>query len=161
MVRTYLLTALLGIVPVSELRGAIPFAYFNGVPLWLSAVIGVLSNALVPFMGFVFLATLHRLLDRWDFYHRLFEKTVERARNKVGEKVRKYGLLGLMLFVAIPLPITGAWTGTIGAWVLGLDRKKSILFILLGVLTAGIIVTSVVYTGAGIASLFTKEVNIQ
>ncbi|MBO4409742.1 MAG: small multi-drug export protein [Spirochaetales bacterium] len=161
MVRTYLLTALLGIVPVSELRGAIPFAYFNGVPLWLSAVIGVLSNALVPFLGFVFLATLHRLLDKWGVYHRFFEKTVERARNKVGDKVRKYGLLGLMLFVAIPLPITGAWTGTIGAWILGLDRKKSILFILLGVLIAGIIVTTVVYTGAGIASLFTKEVNIQ
>ena len=65
-----------------------------------------------------------------------------------------------MLFVAIPLPITGAWTGTIGAWVLGLDRKRSILFIILGVLTAGIIVSTVVYTGAGIASLFTKKVDI-
>ena len=65
-----------------------------------------------------------------------------------------------MLFVAIPLPITGAWTGTIGAWVLGLDRKKSILFILLGVLISGIIVSTVIYTGSGIAKLFTKTVNI-
>ncbi|MBQ7645297.1 MAG: small multi-drug export protein, partial [Spirochaetales bacterium] len=76
------------------------------------------------------------------------------------DKVGKYGLLGLMLFVAIPLPITGAWTGTIGAWVMGLDRKKSILFIILGVLVAGIVVSAVVATGAGIASLFTKQVNI-
>ena len=160
MTRTYLLTILLGIIPISELRGAIPYAYFNGVPLWLSFVVGVLANATVPFFGFVFLNTIHKLLDRWNFYHNLFEKTVERARRKVGEKVSKYGLLGLMLFVAIPLPITGAWTGTVGAWVLGLDRKKSILFILLGVLIAGIIVTTVIYTGSGIASLFTKRIDI-
>ena len=160
MTGIYLMTILLGIVPVSELRGAIPYAYFNGVPLWLAAVIGVLSNALVPFIGFIFLGTLHKLLDKWGAYHRLFEKTVAKARTKVGEKVQKYGLWGLMVFVAIPLPITGAWTGTVGAWVLGLDRKKSILSILLGVLISGTIVTTVIFTGAGIASLFTKNVNI-
>ncbi len=160
MTRTYLLTMLLGIIPISELRGAIPYAYFNGAPLWLSFLLGVLSNAMVPFIGFLFFNTLHTLLDKWTFYHNLFEKTVARARRKVGEKVSKYGLLGLMLFVAIPLPITGAWTGTIGAWVLGLDRKKSILFILLGVLIAGIVVSTVVYTGASIASIFTKKIEI-
>ena len=160
MTGTYLLTILLGLLPISELRGAIPFAYFNGVPLWLSAVIGILSNALVPFIGFTFLGSLHKLLDKWPFYHRLFEKTVARARGKVGEKVHKYGLLGLMLFVAIPLPITGAWTGTLGAWVMGLNPKKCMPFILLGVLISGIIVTTVIFTGSGIASLFTKTVNI-
>ena len=160
MTGTYLLTILLGLLPISELRGAIPFAYFNGVPLWLSAVIGILSNALVPFIGFTFLGSLHKLLDKWPFYHRLFEKTVARARGKVREKVHKYGLLGLMLFVAIPLPITGAWTGTLGAWVMGLNPKKCMPFILLGVLISGIIVTIVIFTGSEIASLFTKTVNI-
>jgi len=160
MTGIYLMTILLGIVPVSELRGAIPYAYFNGVPLWLAAVIGILSNALVPFIGFLFLGTLHKLLDKWGAYHRLFEKTVAKARTKVGEKVRKYGLWGLMVFVAIPLPITGTWTGTVGAWVLGLDRKKSILSIMLGILISGTIVTTVIFTGAGIASLFTKTVNV-
>lgn len=160
MTGTYLLTILLGLLPISELRGAIPFAYFNGVPLWLSAVIGILSNALVPFIGFTFLGSLHKLLDKWPFYHRLFEKTVARARGKVGEKVHKYGLLGLLLFVAIPLPITGAWTGTLGAWVMGLNPKKCMPFILLGVLISGIIVTTVIFTGSEIASLFTKTVNI-
>ena len=160
MTGIYLLTILLGLLPISELRGAIPFAYFNGVPLWLSAVIGILSNALVPFIGFTFLGSLHKLLDKWPFYHRLFEKTVARARGKVGEKVHKYGLLGLMLFVAIPLPITGAWTGTLGAWVLGLNPRKCMPYILLGVLISGIIVTTVLFTGAEIASLFTKTVNI-
>ena len=65
-----------------------------------------------------------------------------------------------MLFVAIPLPITGAWTGTMGAWFLGLNRRRSILFIILGVVIAGIIVSTVVYTGAGIASIFTKTIEL-
>ena len=160
MTKIYLLSTLLGILPISELRGAIPYAYLNGVPIWLAYVVGVLSNATVPFLGFLFFETFHKLLDKWGFYHRLFEKTVDRARKKVGDKVSKYGLLGLMLFVGIPLPVTGAWTGILGAWVLGLDRKKSILFILLGVLISGIIVSTVLYTGAGISSLFTKTVNI-
>lgn len=160
MTKTYLLTILLGILPISELRGAIPYAYFNEVPLWLSSIIGILSNALVPFIGFAFLGSLHKVLDKWSVYHRLFEKTVARARGKVGEKVRKYGLLGLMVFVAIPLPITGAWTGTIGAWVLGLDMKKSTAYILCGILISGAIVTTVIFTGSGIASLFTKTVTI-
>lgn len=160
MTKTYLLTVLLSLIPISELRGAIPYAYFNDIPLWLSFVIGVLANALVPLIGFLFLATLHRILDKWKPYHSFFEKTIARAREKVGEKVGKYGLLGLILFVAIPLPVTGAWTGTLGAWVLGLDRKKSCLSIIMGVVIAGIIVTTVVYTGSGIASLFTKKINI-
>ena len=160
MIRTYLLTLLLGILPISELRGAIPYAYFKGSPLWLSFLLGVLSNALVPLLGFLFFNTLHNLLYKWNLYRKFFDKTVARARVKVGDKVSKYGLLGLMLFVAVPLPITGAWTGTIGAWVLGLDKKKSILFILLGVLIAGVVVSTVIYTGSSIASIFTKTIYI-
>lgn len=152
--------ALLGLIPISELRGAIPYGYFNGIPLLQCFVISVLANALVAPIGFFFLNTFHKLLNKWSFYHNLFEKTVTRARTKVEEKISKYGLLGLMFFVAIPLPVTGAWTGTLGAWVLGLDRKKSILSIACGVLIAGIIVTAVVYTGAGIGKLFTKQITI-
>lgn len=160
MTKVYLLTILLSLLPISELRGAIPYAYLNGVPLWLSALISIVTNACVSIIAFLFFETINKLLLKWSFYNRLFEKTVERARRKVGEKVSKYGLLGLMLFVAIPLPITGAWTGTIGAWVMGLHRKKSILFITLGVLIAGTIVSLVVLTGAGIGKLFIKEISI-
>lgn len=160
MTRTYLLTVLLSLLPVSELRGAIPFACINGVPLHIAAALSFVANAMVPVIGFIFFATLHRLLDRWSFYHRLFDRTIERARIKVGNKVSKYGLLGLMLFVAVPLPITGAWTGTIGAWILGLDRKKSTFFIILGVLIACIVVSMVVLTGSSLSKLFTKSVSL-
>lgn len=158
--RTLLVTIVLSLLPVSELRGAIPFAYLNDVPLLTAALISVVANACIPLIGFVFLETINKLLLKITPYRNFFEKTVERARNKVGDKVSKYGLLGLMLFVAIPLPITGAWTGTIGAWVMGLDRKKSILFVILGVLISGTIVSLVVLSGASIGKIFTKTITI-
>ncbi len=158
MTKTYIISAILSVLPISELRGAIPYAYFNGVSLPLSFIFAVLCNSLVAPFGFIFLNSIHKVLDKWSFYHNLFEKTVSKARNKVGEKVSKYGLWGLMVFVAIPLPVTGAWTGTLGAWVLGLDKKKSILCICLGVLIAGIVVSSVIYAGVGVNSIFIKEI---
>lgn len=152
----YLITAGLSLLPVSELRGAIPYAYFSGIPLFSSFVISVLSNMLVPLIGFVFFATLHKVFLSIPIYRRFFENTLERTRKKIQGKVEKYGIWGLMLFVAIPLPITGAWTGTLGAWILGLDKKKSTLAIMAGVLISGVIVSLIILTGKGINSIFVK-----
>lgn len=160
MLKTYLITVILSMIPISELRGAIPYAYFNGIPLWQAAVISAVCNMMVAPIGFVFFSTIHKLLDHIGIYHRFITNFIEKSQKKVGSKINQYGLLGLMVFVAIPLPITGAWTGTIGAWFLNLDRKKSILFICLGVLIAACIVSAVVITGAGIGKLFTKTITI-
>lgn len=160
MLKHYLLMALLSILPISELRGAIPYGYLNGIPLYQCFLLSVFVNCMAPLLGYFFFNTLHKLLDKWPAYHRFFERTIARSRAKVGPQVEKYGLIGLMLFVAVPLPMTGAWTGTIGSWVLGLNKKKSALSIQAGVFIAGIIVTLVVYTGAGIGKLFTTSVAI-
>jgi len=150
----------LSVLPISELRGAIPYAYFNGIELWTASSLSIVSNCLIPLFGFFFFETINKLFLKIPFYKRFFEKTIIKAQSKVGEKVQKYGLWGLMVFVAIPLPITGAWTGTLGAWVLGLDKKKSKLSIILGVFVAGLIVTLVVLTGSSLSSLFTKSISI-
>ena len=92
------------------------------------------------------------------WYRRLFERFIERAQNKLHEKVERWGWLGIAVFVAIPLPITGAWTGTLGAWVLGISRRKTIVAVILGVVTAGIIVTTVVLLGIQALNLFIKKV---
>lgn len=152
----YLIAVGLSLLPISELRGAIPYAYFSGIPLFTSFVLCVLANMLVPLFGFVFLATLNKLLLAIPLYRRFFENILSKARNKVQGKIEKYGILGLMLFVAIPLPVTGAWTGTLGAWILGLDKKQSTLAIMAGVLISGIIVSLVILTGNGINSIFVK-----
>lgn len=154
---TIITTIVLAMLPISELRGAIPFAYLRGMDIWLAASLSIVFNALVAPVVYVFLSSLHKVFyKRWNLYQKIFDKTVVRARAKLQEKVNRYGYWGIMLFVAVPLPVTGAWTGTLGAWVLGLDKKKTMLAVCGGVLIAGIIVTTIVMLGAGMNSLFVK-----
>ena len=153
------LTALFCLLPISELRGAIPFGMAKDIPLSFLVPFCIILNALVGPIVYLFLSTFHKLLSRLSGYQRIFEKIVARARHRVHAKVEKYGYLGLVLFVAIPLPITGAYTGTLGAWVLGLDPKKTYLAVLLGVCIAAAVVTLVSYLGIEALSLFVKQVD--
>ena len=153
------LTALFCLLPISELRGAIPYGVSQELPLYFLVPFCIVLNALVGPLLYLFLSTIHKLLSRFSGYLKLFERLVARARRKVHAKVEKYGYLGLALFVAIPLPITGAYTGTLGAWVLGLDPKKTYLAVLLGVCIAATVVTIVTFLGIEALSLFTKQVH--
>lgn len=153
-----LFTVGLSFLPISELRGAIPFAVASGAPLWLAAAVSIAANALVGPVGFLFLETAHGALYRWGFYARLFDRLVARAREKVKRPVEKYGYLGILVFVAIPFPLTGAWTGTLGAWILGMDRKKSMAAVAAGVLVAGAVVSLVVGLGVEALSFFIKKI---
>lgn len=151
-------TALLSLLPISELRGAIPFAVANGMPLGAAFAFCVTCNAMAGPLAFLFLDSIHKLLYRWGAYHRFFDRFVERARAKVHASVAKYGYWGLMVFVAIPFPLTGAWTGVLGGWILGIERKKTIIAVAAGVLIAGIIVSAVVGLGVGALSFLIKRV---
>jgi uncharacterized membrane protein len=158
------ITALLSFMPISELRGAIPFAIANGIPWYWAYPFAAILNALVAPVCWIFLATVHKLLYgasadkgfRW--YKNFFDHFVEKARNKLSEKLEKWGWLGIAIFVAIPLPITGAWTGTLGAWILGVSKKRTMAAVILGVVIAGAIVTAVVVLGIEVLTLFVKKV---
>ena len=158
--KTLAITVALTLLPISELRGAIPYALANDVPLFLTFILCVVLNALIGPLLYLFLNTAHKLLFHLAWYQKLFDRLVDRARRKVAVKVDKYGYWGLAIFVAIPLPITGAYTGTLGAWVLGMDPKKTFLAVALGALIAGIVVTFVAYLGIEAFSLFVKEVSV-
>jgi uncharacterized membrane protein len=140
---------ILTILPFTELRIGLPlamaFGIDNNVPLiWIFLLI-VTLNILVIFFIFYFFDRIHKNLLKFKFYKRSFEKFLIRFQKKVDRFERKYstaGFVALTFFVAIPLPGTGVWSGSILAWILGLDRKKSILAISLGVLVAGILVFS-------------------
>ena len=149
----------LSFLPISELRGAIPFAIANQVPWYAAYVMAVFINAMVAPACWIFLSTLHKLFLKMDWYKKFFERFVERARNKLHDKVERWGWLGVAVFVAIPLPLTGAWTGTLGAWVLGISRRKTMIAVVIGVLTAGAVVTAVVLLGIQALNLFVKRVN--
>jgi len=152
-------TIMLGVAPISELRGAIPFAYLRGYPLWEAILLGAGANLLVSPLVYIFLTYFHGFFySRWNFYAKVFDKTVVRTRMKLGPKIRKYGMWGILLFVGIPLPITGAWTGTLGAWVLGLDRKRSMLAASGGVAMSATIVSLILVLGKGVGSVFVKIV---
>jgi len=154
---TLFFTIGLSFLPIAELRGAIPFAVARGLPLLEAAFLAIACNMLVGPVALLFLETVHKVLYRWSFYAGIFDRFVIKARAKVHASVEKYGYLGIMIFVAVPLPITGAWTGTLGAWILGMDRKKTMLAVAAGVAIAGLIVSLVVGLGIEALSLFTKQ----
>ncbi len=156
LLKNLFITILLTLAPISELRGGIPFAIGHSISPVTAFILCVSVNALVGPLVFIFLETLHKLLYRIVFYKKIFDSIVKRARKRVQDKIDRYGYAGLTIFVAIPLPVTGAYTGAIGAWVLGMDYKKSFLAIAIGVVIAGLIVTSVTYFGIQALYFFTK-----
>jgi len=135
-------TILLSLLPISELRGGLAYAIAVGMPVASAFIISVISNVLVIPVVFFFLDYLHKHFLKIKFYENLFHRHIERSRKKIEKHIgTKWEYIFLWLFVAIPLPMTGAYTGTLLAWFFRLDRKKSYLALALGVVTAGIIVT--------------------
>ncbi len=127
-------------LPVSELRGAIPLAIWAyGMPAWKAYLLGVLGN-LAPLPVLLWgLDTAFRVLERWPGGRRFATYLRHRAEHR-SERVERYGPLALMTFVAIPLPVTGLWTGALVAYVLGFRRRDAAGPLVLGVLFAGGIV---------------------
>lgn len=133
--------------PISELRGAIPLAILElDVPWHLAFMVAVAGNLLpVPFL-LIFLAPLSRLFSKMGILDRLLNWTFRLSRRR-GGIIERYGFLGLVLFVAIPLPVTGAWTGSIVAFLLGMSFWRAFPAIVIGVFIAGVIVTTLTQIG--------------
>ena len=124
--------------PIAELRGGIPLGIALGLEPFLVIITAFIFNCLVFFPVYFALSILYgRFFVRFSWCRRLIERIQKRGK----PYIERYGVLGLLFFVGIPLPMTGAWTGTGIAWVLGLDWKKSFLTICLGVLMATVIVS--------------------
>lgn len=138
---------LLTLMPVTELRAGLPvamlYAQDKGISLLLIFILIVLINILLIFFIFFFLDHLHKLLMNFKVYNRVFNASLKRFQKRVDKFEKRHatlGFLALVLFVAVPLPGTGAWSGCLASWLLGLDRKKSIMAIALGVLIAGLLI---------------------
>jgi uncharacterized membrane protein len=139
-------TIAISMLPIVELRGALPAAVkVFGIDWGLAYILAVIGNMIpVPFL-LLFYPAVERALRRVPFMARSFERLHERARAKGQRKVRLWGELGLVLFVAIPLPATGAWTGTLIAYLFNLDRWRAFWAILAGVMIAGLIMMAVTF----------------
>lgn len=134
---------LIAMVPIGELRVSIPIAINNYEMTIMSAYFWSVLGNIVPILFIVFFleSTSEYLSHRIYYFNRFFEWLFERTRRKHSKRFERYEELALFLFVAIPLPITGAWSGAVAAFVFGIPPKKAIPFIILGVLVSGIIVT--------------------
>ena len=144
----WLWVLLLAMLPISELRGAIPLAIgIYKLNPYISIPLIVLANFIpVPFI-LKFLGPVEGFLRRWKFWDKLMDRIFERTRKKTKKSIERWESLALILFVAIPLPVTGAWTGSLAAYLFGLDFKKSLLCIFIGIVIAGAIVTTAVVAG--------------
>ncbi|SFO22375.1 Uncharacterized membrane protein [Eubacterium pyruvativorans] len=135
----------ISMVPILELRAGIPAGVAAGLNPWQAMLVAVAGNILpVPF-ALLFLRKILRTLRRTSSrLNRIIARYEQKTLTKA-EKVRKYEALGLLLFVAVPLPGTGAWTGAVIASILKIRLKTAVPMILLGLLIAGVIVTSITY----------------
>ena len=141
-VKRELLVIFFSMVPISELRGAIPLGISLGLSPIHSTIISICGNILiVP----ILLKILHPLIIFFEDTF-IFKYTIGVVKNKAIKKadsIKTYSLIGLFLFVAIPLPTSGAWTASVIASVLKLDKKKAFISIALGIIVAGLIILGV------------------
>jgi uncharacterized membrane protein len=135
---------IVSMMPIFELRGAIPLAVLHfKMPLLTAFLIAWIGN-LLPVLPIVyFLEPIRKALSRIRIFDRFFQWFYARTYKR-GEKVMKLGALGLTLFVAIPLPVTGAWTGSVMAILFGIKPRYAFPAIILGVTIAGLVVSSLV-----------------
>lgn len=142
MLKQYLFVFFVSMVPIIELRGAIPIAQGMGLPIIPSYIICIIGNMLpVPIIYFFARKVLEWGADKpviGKFFTWCLEKG-EKGGKKLQEKAGKGLFLALLLFVGIPVPGTGAWTGTLAASILDMDFKSSVIAVMLGVLLAGVI----------------------
>lgn len=143
----WLIIILISIIPFIELRGAIPIAILSsshgglGMEWWEVFPLAVIGNLIpVPFI-LLYFDRIEKFLRRFKIFNRMFDYLFEKTRKRADGKIKKYEAIGVIFFVAIPLPFTGAWTGSLISYLFELEFKKAFLCIALGVIIAGIIVT--------------------
>ena len=148
MFKAGLFTFLMAMVPVVELRGAIPYGVLAGLSVPAAFIIAVIGNLVpIPFLV-VFTRKVFEWLRTKSEWLDSFVRRMEAKAEKNKDVVLKYEFWGLVLLVAIPLPGTGAWTGALVAAMMDMRLKRAMPAIILGVIIAGIVVTTITY-GAG------------
>jgi len=151
-----LIVVIIAALPIIELRGALPVAInvFH-MPWYWAFCLSVIGSLLPVPILLLFFESITRVISKVSIGKRLVDWILERTRRH-GKLIERYERIGLILFVAIPLPVTGAWTGSIAAFLLGIQFKYAFLSILCGLIIAGAIVTCLCllgWIGAAIAGI--------
>jgi len=143
-----LIVVLIAMLPLAELRVSIPIAiYAFELDPFTAFYLSVIGNMIPVIPLLLFLEPVSNYLRRWRIGDIFFTWLFERTQRKHNANFEKYGSIGLAIFVGIPLPVTGAWTGCAAAFVFGFKFKNALLAILAGVIIAGAVVTTLTYMG--------------
>ena len=135
-------------VPFLESRYIIPYAMWEFNWAWWEAFpLAIIGNIIpIPFV-LIFFKYIEKFLKKYDFWSNIMNKIFERTRRRANKKIERFETLGLLLFVAIPLPFTGAWTGSLIAYLFDLNFYKSLIVILMGVIISVSIMVILYSTG--------------
>ncbi len=133
-------TFILSLSPLGEARVGIPYGALNGLPLWLAFVIGLGANLMVFPLFYKAIEMSNKYLWKNKSYKKSAVYLSKRAKKGTQKNFQKYGVWGLMIFVMIPLPVTGAYIGTLAAFVLRIPYKKSLLAVSTGIVISCILV---------------------
>ena len=138
----------ISMIPLLELRGGLLAASLLKIPAVTAIPLCIAGNIIpIPFI-LLFIRKIFKVMKKTKIFRGLIQKLEDRAMGK-SDQVKKYEFWGLVLFVGIPLPGTGAWTGTLAASILDMDFKSTIIAVMLGVLLAGIIMMVLSVAGFG------------
>lgn len=140
MTQDILFTVLWSLSPFGEAKAGIPYGMLNGLNIYLVFALGFLSNVLVFPMMMFFLEKINRSLLRWNPYKKAAIWVARRAKVNSGEKIRKYGFWGLIIFVMIPLPGTGVYAGSIATYLFKIEKSKAFIANTIGIFFSSVIV---------------------
>lgn len=156
-----LITIILGALPISEVRGAIPYALKMDIPLYKALILSIFGNFIPVIPALLLLEPVSNYLRKYPIWDKFFTWLFARTRRH-SDAIEKYEALGLAIFVGVPLPMTGAWSGCVAAFIFGIKFWRSLIAITAGIIIAAIIV-SFVAVGAinlgAITGIFTKSIS--
>ncbi len=166
MIKKILILVLVTFIPALELRASIPLGILNGEIkvfnltlqgfgiYWpLVFLICVMTNIFLGILVYFFLDKFIHHFLRSELFSKYYYKKVEKTQKKIHPYVEKYGILGIAIFIGLPIPGSGSYTGALGAYLLGLGYKKFIIANTIGVILSGILVTIITLTGKGLFEL--------
>jgi len=146
-------------IPTLELRASIPYGIFGTEFHWFQVfLICIIANIIIGILIYVFLEWIIKLMCIFGPIEKLWNGYVQKTQQRISEGVEKYGEWAVAVFIGIPLPGSGVYTGAVAAFLIGLNFKKFMIANIIGVIIAGILVTAICLTGSSLSSIFIKPV---
>jgi len=153
-----LILILITLIPTLELRASIPYGILRTDVHWGTVIlVCVVTNIVLGPLVYLILDKAIVLLLKFEWLNGIYQRTVTRTQRRIQKSVNRYGEMGVAMFIGIPLPGTGSYSGALGAYLLGLGYRKFIVANIIGVLMAGTIVTLVVLSGIEALQILIKK----